>query len=620
MSRVQSQFLPDQRLAPVPVPIRNIVPLGVTLLRDGVIGSDQIVAALALHHRGRARLDDILIAHRMIAPQELAEVRARIWGLPAINPVLLPPDPRLIDRLGAMDCLRDGLLPWRGAGSGTVIIARAPEVFVQHRDRLERIFGPVIPAIAPFAALEEAVLLVRGKALDQAARTRVTEPESCRNWCSRAMPYWTGFALVLLTAFAFFEPLALAIAVTLWAVITLVLATLLKSASALAALRHEPADAVPPIIARMPSVSVMVPLYREARIAARLIGRLDRIDYPRDLLDIMIVVEADDQVTRAALARVALPEWMRVIVVPQGELKTKPRALNHALDRARGSIIGIYDAEDAPAPDQIRRVVDRFHQRGSEVACLQGVLDFYNPRTNWLSRCFTMEYAAWFRILLPGMARLGLAVPLGGTTLFFRREALESLGGWDAHNVTEDADLGMRLARHGFKTELIDTVTEEEANCRVVPWIKQRSRWLKGYMMTYAVHMRQPRVLLRQLGWWKFLGFQVFFLTTLSQFLLTPVLLSFWVLPLGLPHPVVTALPPALGTMLYATFLWSEAVLLGVAFMAMRQTRHRMNPVWLLAQHIYFPLGALAAYKALWEVMTKPFYWDKTSHGMFDEG
>jgi len=309
---------------------------------------------------------------------------------------------------------------------------------------------------------------------------------------------------------------------------------------------------------------------------------------------------------------------MRVVVVPDGPLKTKPLALNFALDMCRGSIIGVYDAEDAPEPAQIRKVVDRFYQRGADVACLQGVLDFYNPRTNWLSRCFTMEYATWFRIILPGMQHLGLALPLGGTTLFFRRAVLEELGAWDAHNVTEDADLGIRLARHGYRTELLETVTEEEANCRALPWVKQRSRWLKGYMMTYAVHMRQPRLLWRQLGPKQFAGFQVLFLCTLSQFLLAPVLWSFWVLPLGLPHPLAAALPDAVMFAIMGLFLATEITNLAATYMAMRRTNHKMNPLWILTLHFYFPLGALASYKAAWEMVTKPFYWDKTSHGHFD--
>ena len=269
-------------------------------------------------------------------------------------------------------------------------------------------------------------------------------------------------------------------------------------------------------------------------------------DYPADLLDVILVVEADDQITRDALARSELPLWMRVITVPNGSVKTKPRALNHALDYARGAIVGIYDAEDAPDPDQLQKVVAQFQRSGPEVACLQGVLDYYNPHTNWLSRCFTIEYAGWFRLILPGIARMGLVVPLGGTTLFFRRSVLEELGAWDAHNVTEDADLGLRLARHGYRTDLVATTTHEEANCRTVPWIKQRSRWIKGYMMTWAVHMRRPGLLWRQLGPWRFVGVQVLFLGTIAQFLLAPVLWSLALVPLGVAHPALAVLPLSL--------------------------------------------------------------------------
>jgi len=248
------------------------------------------------------------------------------------------------------------------------------------------------------------------------------------------------------------------------------------------------------------------------------------------------------------------------------------------------------------------------------------VLDYYNPRTNWLSRCFTIEYAAWFRLMLPGIARLGLAVPLGGTTLFFRRAVLEDLGGWDAHNVTEDADLGIRLARHGYRTELIDTVTGEEANCRPLAWIKQRSRWIKGYMMTWLVHMRDPALLWRQLGPRGFLGFQIMFLGSILQTLLAPLLWSFWLLALGLRHPMLQSLSPTGLHLLVALFLTSEALTIATGIIALRRTGHRMSPLWVPTLHLYFPLAAFAAYKALWELAARPFYWDKTSHGHFDPG
>ena len=179
--------------------------------------------------------------------------------------------------------------------------------------------------------------------------------------------------------------------------------------------------------------------------------------------------------------------------MPADALKTKPRAMNYALPFCRGDIVGVYDAEDRPDPGQIRAVVQHLQAAPPEVACVQGYLDFYNSGDNWLSRCFTLEYAIWFRVVLLGVQRLGLPIPLGGTSVFFRRSVLEQIGAWDAHNVTEDADLGMRLARFGYRCEMIASTTWEEANCRVRPWIRQRSRWLKGYAITWATHMRRPR-------------------------------------------------------------------------------------------------------------------------------
>jgi hypothetical protein len=235
-----------------------------------------------------------------------------------------------------------------------------------------------------------------------------------------------------------------------------------------------------------------------------------------------------------------------------------------------------------------------------------------------MSRCFTLEYASWFRVLLPGIEKLGFAIPLGGTTLFFRRAALEELGGWDAHNVTEDADLGVRLARHGYRAELIDTVTEEEANSRPWPWVKQRSRWIKGYAMTWAVHMRNPRRLWRDLGPRRFLGVQLLFGGSLLSVFLAPVLWSYWLLAFDLPHPLRGALPAGVGTLL-AAFLFS-AYLLNIVVMitGCRGARHRHLVPWSLTLDLYFPLATLAGLKALAEMVTRPFYWEKTHHGIDD--
>ena len=592
--------------------------LALRLMRDGVVSAADMVTALALHAERQGKLTDILLARGMADEQALYASLASHWGLRLVDPTKQLPDPRLIDHYGAQYCIADGILPFGDAGGATVILAADPDDFARHKVKLTSTFGPVLMALASPGQIEAALLHLRGPSLAKRAESRVPDAESCRHWRLANIGPRMTLSMAALGVWLWAAPRTVLMVISLWAILTLLFSTALKVAAAIAALRPARTEPPAPIIARLPIVSIIVALYREGDIAGRLVKRLEKLDYPRELLDVVLAVEADDTVTFKALARANLPGWMRVITVPDGQLRTKPRALNVALDHCRGSIVGVYDAEDAPDPDQIRKVVTRFHMRGPDVACLQGILDFYNPHTNWLSRCFTIEYATWFRLMLPGLQRLGVAIPLGGTTLFFRRDVLEKLGGWDAHNVTEDADLGIRLARHGYRTELIETTTGEEANCRPLPWIKQRSRWIKGYMVTYAVHMRDPVLLWRQLGAVKFAGFQVLFLGTISQVLLVPVLWSFWALPFGLHHPVGDLLPSGTTHAIAWLFLSTEVITIATGMIGLRRSKHKLSLLWVPTLQIYYPLAALASYKALLEVITKPFYWDKTSHGIFD--
>jgi glycosyltransferase XagB len=593
--------------------------VGASLLRAGVVPADEMLHALTQRGRENGRLPDVLRARGLVVERDLLGVDARNWGIRLVDLDSRLPDPGLIDAVGASDCLRHGLVPWQKSGDVTIVATSRPEEFRRLRPMLEARLGPVAAGLASARAVASAVHARRGGALAHAAENRVAPAESCRNWPKLYRSPRALAVLTLVLAALTLAPLASGLFVLGFAVLSLALIVSLKIAAVATALGKPAASPVPATDGIPPIVSIIVAMYREADIAPRLVRRLARLDYPAELLDVMLAVEAEDHVTLDALAKAELPPWMRVITVPQGQVKTKPRALNHALDHARGAIIGVYDAEDAPEPDQLKKVVERFQKSAPEVACLQGILDYYNPRTNWLSRCFTIEYAGWFRLILPGIARLGLPVPLGGTTLFFRRDVLDRLGAWDAHNVTEDADLGMRLARHGYRTELVDTVTHEEANCRPLPWIKQRSRWLKGYVMTYAVHMRAPRLLWRQLGARGFFGFQVLFLGTIAQFLLAPILWSFLVIPFGLSHPLYAALPtPALWAMAM-TFVLAELTNLAIGVLGLRRTKHRLSLLWVLTLKLYYPLASLAAYKGVLELVTRPFYWDKTTHGIFDQ-
>ena len=609
-------------------------PLGHLLRQMGALSDQDLATAVALQQREEARFGDILLANGFVTRADLYAALALQYNTSIADLKSEPPDVRLIDRLGAEFCIQNAVLPWKRVGGATVLICSRPDQFEALKAQMPKEFGRLHLAIATEEDIQTALIAARHRSLAIRAETRVADHESCRTW-DRGPVGRLAVALLLgvITLFVA-APVAGFALLTAWAVLTLVLNAAIRAVAAVHYLRKrrtgntvEAARNNVEFLSRrhkkgmqkLPTVSIMVPLFHETEIAGRLVKRLSAISYPRELLDICLVVEEDDTLTQETIARSALPRWMRQITVPRGAVKTKPRALNFALDFCRGSIIGVYDAEDAPDPDQIHKITRRFAEAGPEVACLQGVLDFYNARTNWLSRCFTVEYAAWFRIVLPGLEKMGFAVPLGGTTLFFRREALEELGGWDAHNVTEDADLGIRLARHGYTTELIHTVTQEEANCRVWPWVKQRSRWIKGYAMTWGVAMRDPGALLRELGWWKFIGVQILFAGTLSQFVLAPVLWTFWALPLGLPHPLVGVMPMGMFLGLGAVFLTSELLNIAVGVMAVSGEKHRWLRIWVPTLHFYYPLASLAALKGLGEILHKPFYWDKTVHGIFDD-
>ena len=541
--------------------------------------------------------------------------------LPALDPARFSADPRLLDDFTPQRAFAEGVWPLRKLGT-TLMVAVTDPAIVPRLPLITGHQGMFLPHHAPFPLFEDLLLSHRGPALAAHAETRVPVRESCRNWSVRPHLLLLSAVLTCIILTLIYAPQALLIGLVGWGLFWMIASSALKLLVLATVRAQAPIQSAPPasIPLHPPVITLLIALYREADIAHRLIARLSMIDYPHDRLDVILAVEDDDAVTRAALKTVDLPRWMRIITVPAGGLRTKPRALNHAMIFARGSIIGVYDAEDAPAPNQLRDVAARFAMAPPQVACLQGILDFYNPKTNWLARCFTVEYAAWFRVMLPGLARLGLVLPLGGTTLFFRRTALESLGGWDAHNVTEDADLGLRLARHGFRTELIATVTEEEANCRLVPWIRQRSRWIKGYMMTWAVHMRDPALLVRQLGWKRFIGVQVLFLGSISQALLVPVMWSLWAFALGFGHPAMAIVSPTLFVPITLALLAMEAASLSINLYGMALRGKGIKTLWVLSAYFYFPLAAFAAYKALFEVFARPFYWDKTSHGHFDLG
>ncbi|HOL67435.1 MAG TPA: glycosyltransferase, partial [bacterium] len=258
-----------------------------------------------------------------------------------------------------------------------------------------------------------------------------------------------------------------------------------------------------------PFYTILLPLYREKEILPQLYRAMEKLDYPREKLEIILILEEDDSETQQALEQISLPPWWRLVIVPDQPPKTKGKALNYGLVQARGDFLVIYDAEDIPEPDQLKKAVLGFQRSPEQVVCLQAKLNYYNPYQNILTGWFTAEYSTWFDLYLPGISRVGAPIPLGGTSNHFRTAVLKQLRGWDPYNVTEDCDLGIRIFSAGYRTAVLDTTTWEEANSQLPNWIKQRSRWVKGYIQTYFVHMRHPWHLLRRLGLVNFLHFNL---------------------------------------------------------------------------------------------------------------
>jgi cellulose synthase/poly-beta-1,6-N-acetylglucosamine synthase-like glycosyltransferase len=596
--------------------------IGEELVKSGKVSRTDALLAQLVARQCDTSLDRILTSEGLVTEDDLLSAHARRSRMRRLSATEVA-EARISDvSLDPRKMLKHGFVPLQDEQERPVLV-------LSNMDQLRRIatdlpvdIATASRVLAPRDAVQARIVAAHGPHLTDLAQARVNALESCRNWEPRINPRMVLVigALAILCAITVLFPTTVLAMLVLWATLTLLVTAGMKTAAAIAQLSARPPppqdEATEATREPLPSVSVLVPLFREREMLHALIARLTQLTYPKCLLDVVLVLEEADDLTQEALAEIDMPSWIRAVVVPDGKPRTKPRAMNYALDFCEGDIIGIFDAEDAPDPDQITVVARRFAHLPREVACLQGILDYYNPQQNWLARCFTIEYAAWFRMILPGMARLGFAIPLGGTTLYFRRDVLEELGGWDAHNVTEDADLGFRLARHGYRTEMVNTVTEEEANCRIWPWIKQRSRWLKGYMVTYVVHMRRPRLLHRQLGAWKFWGFQAHFVSALSQVLLAPLLWSFWLILLGLPHPLDPVVPRDILVAAGLTFLMLEVLNMTIYAAAVCTNKHKALLPWVPLMHVYSPLGAIAAYKAVYELIFKPFFWDKTAHGL----
>jgi cellulose synthase/poly-beta-1,6-N-acetylglucosamine synthase-like glycosyltransferase len=515
---------------------------------------------------------------------------------------------------------RTGLLPLWVAGHPVWIIAPA-----KHTARKVIAYTRLRPSFAPHIRLTSTQRLRRfvtmraTRALGEQAAETLREMRPLLSAGARGVPrgltWLAAFAGV--TGTAMFAPQALA-AGTSTALALLFLAwTGLRVVGAATAWRRRRYLRVAP--QQLPTYSIIVALYDEASAVDGLVGALRNLDYPPEKLQIIFVLEPNDTATRRALERLNLGPPFETIVAPQAGPRTKPKALNFALTFVRGDYTAVFDAEDRPARDQLHRALDVFFAEDEMIACVQARLTIDNTRDSWLARLFTAEYAGLFDVLLPGLSERRLPLPLGGSSNHFRTIALRDVDGWDPYNVTEDADLGMRLARFGYRTAVIDSTTYEEAPARPGPWIKQRTRWFKGWMQTWAVHMREPVKLAHQLGFAGFMTFQLVVGGTVLAALVNPIFIALLAYSLAVDRPWLSG--GDVGGAVMAG-LWGGALAAGYFASAMLglvglARRRLLRHAWvLLLMPLHWMLLSAAAWRALYQLVRDPFGWEKTAHGL----
>ncbi|WP_421725315.1 glycosyltransferase family 2 protein [Bauldia sp.] len=413
-------------------------------------------------------------------------------------------------------------------------------------------------------------------------------------------------------------PIATLIVIDLIAATFFLSVSLLRFAAAGRVPRRLPRPLLPARDKRdLPTYTILIPLLQEAHLVAELVEAMDAIDWPRDRLDIKLIVEEGDLPTRAAAVRLTNGTPYEVIIVPAIGPQTKPKALQYGLIFARGSFVTVFDAEDRPDPQQLREAYATFCRCEGDIACLQAPLLVDNPDASWLSRSFAVEYSGLFDGLLSALSRFRLPLPLGGTSNHFRRDVLEAVGGWDPYNVTEDADLGIRLARNGYRAATLTLPTYEEAPARLWPWIKQRSRWFKGWMQTWLVHMRHPIQLAKDLGIRQFLGFNLIGLGMIVSAIAHPIFVATPILlmrnPIGLWDQAGTLTAVVVGINIFNLI----AGYLAVWVLSLRTTRLRRRfPILpaLLGLPLYWLLMALACLRAAVQLVIRPHAWEKTPH------
>jgi glycosyltransferase XagB len=600
--------------------------LGDLLAERRILTLPQLDEAVRLAEAWGVRLGDAILARNWIPPRIYYQALADYFDLPFADLTREPPDPALLVAEDAELYARILTLPWRRR-DGRIVLATAdpgPETVLRARQR----WGAAIEFAV--ASKFDIIWMVQGACGETLSHRSVfalaeRDPAMSARQVATTGQLAVGYGLLtaLLIGLAL-APIAtlivLNVAMGLFYLGNFIFKGILIAAGGA---RSTALDYAIEIKARqlrdeeLPVFTVLVPMFREPTMLPMLAQSLRALDYPLGKLDIKIVLEEADHETIEVARTLGLEGVFEVIRVPHSLPQTKPKACNFALRFARGEYLVIYDAEDRPEPDQLRKVVAAFREAPADVACLQCRLNYYNRDENWLARMFTLDYALWFDQILPGLERLNVPIPLGGTSNHFKIDVLRELHGWDPFNVTEDADLGIRLTQKGYRVGVVDSTTFEEASCHAGNWIRQRSRWIKGYMQTFLVHTRRPLHLLRTTGPLGFFGFIFFIGGTALSGLLNPV---FWALYLIWFASTAINLDLMFPQLLLFISLFNLLIGNGAFIYLSMLAPIRRGWLYLIPYSLtalgYWVLMSIAAYRGLWQLLRNPFYWEKTEHGV----
>ena len=623
----------QQAPAPVPPPGRHRAPgrLGDVLVEQQLITPEQLTEALVQHERVGEPLGSVLLARGLVSRRQLYVALATVWGtdMAFVDPVDV--DPELARRFQYPMLARELWVPTHveltSDGAERVVVATAgrPAAHIAQAV-VERTGIPLVRQVVTTDwDVQRALRTVwRDEVVHEAVHALAERrpDESASTVATRSQLVLLGLLAVLTVAAALVWPSATALVVVATVNVAVALAVGAKAVISTVGTAWETVEQVTDAeVAALPDVelpqyTILVPVYREAGIVGLLMRNLAALDYPREKIEILLLLEEDDPETLQAALAAAPPDIVRIVVVPHSMPKTKPRACNVGLAFARGEYVVIYDAEDRPDPDQLKKALIAFRKGGEDLVCVQAALNYFNATENVLTRMFTLEYSSWFDYTLAGLDRLRLPIPLGGTSNHFRTEMLRELGGWDPFNVTEDADLGIRASARGHRVAVVNSTTYEEANMAVGNWVRQRSRWIKGYMQTVLVHTRHPVRLVRAVGPKQAVGFLLLIGGTPLMFLAAPWLYAMLIAELVSPDVLVSALPPWLVVVSTANLLFGNGVIIYLSLLAGFKRRNYGLVAFALLSPLYWLLHSVASYKAAWQLVTKPFYWEKTEHGL----